>query len=310
MRVVFSCSWSNAPEWLARLQALAPEFTFVPAERLDDPASIEAAVVWRPPADLFERLPNLRWIFVLGAGVDDLLTSPEMRLPDVPIVRTVDPVMTERMATYVLAAILYWQRDLHDYAAHQREGRWAQHGNREPAEVTVGIMGLGAMGRAAADLLRRVGYDVAGWSRSPKDVAGVACFAGEDGLAAFLARTEFLVCLLPLTGATRGILGARTFAALPDHAVIINAGRGGHVVEADLLAALDAGRLRGAVLDVFATEPLPARHPFWRHPRILVTPHVASLSHPDTGAALAVEALRIVRAGGTPPHVVDRARGY
>jgi glyoxylate/hydroxypyruvate reductase len=230
-----------------------------------------------------------------------------MTPPQAPVVRLVDPVMNERMASYVLAAVLYHQRQLGRYREQQRAGVWRQVAHRGAADVRVGIMGLGPMGRTSAELLRRIGYDVAGWSRQPRSIAGVRCFAGRDQFAEFLGRSDFLVCLLPLTPATSGILTRTTFDALPKGAVVINAARGDHLVEADLLAALDRGRLAGAVLDVVSVEPLPKHHPLWRHPDVLITPHVASLSNPSTGAAQIVATLRAVQAGEQPAHVVDPA---
>ena len=306
MRVVFYCPWANAATWLAELRAGAPELTFVAWPDLVEAAAIEAAVVWRPPAGMFRQLPNLRVICAMGAGVDYLF-GPGIEPPDVPIVRLVDPVMTERMASYVLAAILYHQRQLGRYREQQGRGVWRQSMPRDTSEVRVGVMGLGAMGRASAALLAAVGYDVAGWSRRPRSLAGVRCYAGRAQWQPFLARSDVLVCLLPLTPATRGILSWATFDALPDGAVVINVARGDHLIEADLIAALDAGRLAGAVLDVFSIEPLPAENPLWRHPKVLITPHVASLSNPATGAAQIVAALRAIRAGHTPANLVDRA---
>jgi len=306
MRVVFYCPWANAEAWLAELRALAPELTFVAWPDLDEAAAIEAAVVWRPPAGMLQQLPNLRVICVMGAGVDYLF-GPGIEPPAVPIVRLVDPVMTERMASYVLAAILYHQRQLGRYREQQAQGVWRQSTHKDTSEVRVGVMGLGAMGGASAALLAAVGYDVAGWTRRPRSLAGVRCYAGRARWRPFLARSDVLVCLLPLTPATRGILGRATFDALPDGAVVINVARGDHLVEADLIAALDAGRLAGAVLDVLPVEPLPADSPLWRHPKVLITPHVASLSNPATGAAQIVAALRAIRAGRTPANLVDRA---
>lgn len=305
MRVVFHCPWANADTWLAELRTGAPELCFVVWPEIGDPASIEAAVVWRPPADLFDRLTRLRTICAMGAGVDYLF-GPGIDPPDVPIVRLVDPVMTERMASWVLAAVLDHHRDLGRYREQQREGVWRQIAHKDTAAVRVGILGLGPMGRASARLLAQVGYDVGGWSRQPRSIPGVRCFAGQDQLARLLARTDVLVCLLPLTPATRGMLDRTTFDALPAGAVVINAARGEHLVETDLLAALDRGQLAGAVLDVFSVEPLPAAHPFWHHPKVLITPHVASLSNPTTGAAQIIAALRHIRAGKTPLNVVAR----
>jgi glyoxylate/hydroxypyruvate reductase A len=306
MRVAFHCPWPNADDWLDQLRACGPEFAFAPWPDLDHREAIEAAVVWRPPAGMFERLPNLRLICAMGAGVDYLF-DPGIDPPDVPIVRLVDPVMSARMAGYVLAATLYHQRQLGLYREQQRAAVWRQAMHRDTAEVRVGVMGLGAMGRASAELLAAVGYDVAGWSRRPRSLPEVQCYAGSDQWPRFLARSDVLVCLLPLTPATRGILDRKTFDALPDGAVVINAARGDHLIEADLIHALDHGHLAGAALDVFSIEPLPADHPLWRHPKVLITPHVASLSNPATGAAQIVAALRALRAGAMLANLVDPA---
>jgi glyoxylate/hydroxypyruvate reductase A len=306
VQVAFHCPWPNAATWLAALRTGGPEFTFMPWPEIGGPDAIEAAVVWRPPAAMLEQLPNLRVICAMGAGVDYLF-GPDATPPNVPVVRLVDPVMSERMASYVLAAVLYYQRQLGRYREQQRERVWRQMMHADTADVRIGIMGLGPMGRASAKLLKRVGYDVAGWSRRRRSIAGVRCFAGRAEFDAFLGRSDFLVCLLPLTPATRGILRRATFDALPEGAVLINAARGDHVIEADLLTALDAGRLAGAVLDVFSVEPLPEDHPLWRHPNVLITPHIASLSNPATGAAQIVTTLRAVQAGERPAHVVDPA---
>jgi glyoxylate/hydroxypyruvate reductase len=306
MRVVFYCPWANADVWLAELRACAPEFTFLSWADLEMFEAIEAAVVWRPPAGMLGRLPNLRVICAMGAGVDYLFGSGE-RPPEAPIVRLVDPVMTERMAGYVLAAILHQQRQLGCYREQQEQGVWRPLPHRDTSEVRVGVMGLGAMGRPCAELLAKVGYDVAGWSRERKSMPGVRCYAGRHEFAEFIARSDVLVCLLPLTPATRGILNRATFDLLPEGALVINAARGDHLIEADLIAALGAGRLAGAVLDVFGVEPLPQGHPLWRHPKVLITPHVASLSNPTTGAAQIVTALREVHAGRVPANLVDPA---
>ena len=306
MQVALHCPWPNAEVWLAALRASGPELTFVPWPEVAEREAIEAAVVWRPPPGMLQRLPNLRVICAMGAGVDYLF-GPGMTPPDAPVVRLVDPVMSERMASYVLAAVLHHQRQLGRYREQQRERLWRPMKQPDTADVRIGVMGLGPMGRASAELLARVGYEVAAWSRRPRSIAGVRCVAGGHAFAGFLGRSEFLVCLLPLTPATRGILNRATFDALPKGAVVINAARGDHLIEADLLAALNDGRLAGAVLDVFSVEPLPEDHPLWRHPNVLITPHVASLSNPTTGAAHIVATLRAVRTGERPAHLVDPA---
>ena len=306
MRVLFYAPWPNADVWLMELRRAGPELELVEWPGPGEPASIEAAVVWRPPTELFEGLSGLRCICVLGAGVDHLFTLGDA-LPQVPVIRLVDPLMAERMASYVLAVVLGHQRQLDLYRRQQEKRLWLRHAHRDIGRTRVGIMGLGAMGRATALLLARVGYDVAGWSRRARSIEGVRCMAGAEDWHPFLARSDVLVCLLPLTASTRGILDRGVFDRLPEGALLVNTARGEHLVEADLIAALDAGGLGGAILDVFAEEPLPPEHGLWRHPKVVVTPHVASLSEPGSGAGRIVEALRAVRSGRTPSHLVDRA---
>jgi glyoxylate/hydroxypyruvate reductase A len=309
MEVLVDLPWSNAADWLAELRRQGEGIAFRAWPEVPAPGRIEAALVWAPDPALFEGLDRLRAIIVPGAGVDQLWRAAP-GLPDVPVVRLVDPVMAARMAQYLLAMVLDHHRQLDRYRTQQAAAFWQRYQHPDPADIQVGLLGLGSMGQAAAGLLQAVGYRIAGWSRTPKRLDGVRCFAGPKGLPALLADSRVLACLLPLTPATRGILNAATFAALPWGAMLVNLGRGGHLVEADLLAALDAGQLGRAVLDVFADEPLPAASPLWRHPRITVTPHIASLSNPRTGAAAIVAALRRLQAGLPPTHPVDRARGY
>ncbi|HSK39501.1 MAG TPA: glyoxylate/hydroxypyruvate reductase A, partial [Arenibaculum sp.] len=216
----------------------------------------------------------------------------------------------EGMAEYVALQVLYWHRNAHAYRTQQQQAQWRPLPEKLAGERKVGILGLGELGSAAAGTLRSLGFDVAGWSRSPRSLAGTTCLHGAAGFDDLLARSEILVCLLPLTPGTNGILNARTFAVLPRGAVIVNAARGAHVVESDLLAALDSGRIAGASLDVFAEEPLPPGHPFWTHPSVVVTPHVAAQTHARTAAASVVEQIRRHRAGLPLSNLVDRTRGY
>ena len=306
MRVLFHAPWPNADVWLAELRRAGPELELVLWPDVGDPAIIDAAVVWQPPPELFRDLSSLRCICVLGAGVDHLLALGDA-VPPVPVVRLVDPLMAERMAGYVLAVVLHHQRQLGLYRRQQEARVWQRHLHPDTAATRVGILGLGAMGRATALLLAKVGYDVAGWSRSARSIAGIRCMAGAGERDAFLARSDVLVCLLPLTASTRGILDRQLLERLPEGALLINAARGEHLNEANLIAALDSGRLGGAVLDVLAEEPPPPDHAFWHHPKVLMTPHVASLSDPVGGAARMVEALRAVRDGRAPADLVDRA---
>lgn len=270
---------------------------------------IEYALVWLPkPGDL-RRYPNLKVIFNLGAGVDKLLA--DKTLPEhVPIVRLVDPGLTAGMSEYVLLHALRYHRSLPELEAQQHRREWRQRLYPLAKHRKIGIMGLGVLGADAAAKLRALDFDVAGWSQSPKSLPGVTSFHGTDGLAPFLARSEILVCLLPLTAETRGILDARLFARLPKGAFLINAARGQHLVDADLLAALESGQIAHATLDVFHTEPLPTDHPFWSHPKVTVTPHVASLTQPETAIPVVLDGIRRHKAGLPIPNTVDLKRGY
>ncbi|WGF90672.1 2-hydroxyacid dehydrogenase [Marinivivus vitaminiproducens] len=295
-------------EWSSLLRDALPD---VDVRLLDDPGpagDVDMALVWRPPAGALRRFPNLRVIFSLGAGVDGILS--DATLPDVPLVRLIDAELTRGMTEYVLAAVLRHHRHFDVYGRQQAEGVWRFHRPPLRSACRVGILGLGELGRDAALVLRDFGFAVAGWSRGAKDLPGIACYDGADGLGAFLARTDILVCLLPLTPGTAGILDKTLFAALPEGAAVINVARGGHLVDGDLIAALDEGHLSGATLDVFHEEPLPEAHPFWRHPKILITPHAASYTVPQSAVAHIAANIRRLRAGEPLVGVVDRERGY
>jgi len=314
MTILLSTGTWPAEDWEVPLARLAPDRRVVVAGRDDfDPAEVRHALVWKPPAGLLAGLPNLAAVFSLGAGVDHILTDPA--LPDVPIARIVDPDLTMRMTEWVVLQVLFHHRQGFAYARQQRERRWAEVRQPAAAEVRVGVMGLGVLGRDAAAVIARLGFDTAGWSRRPQDLRGVSCFHGRDGFDAFLARTDILVSLLPLTDETRGLIDRRLLAKLRRDgplggAVLINAGRGGQQVEADILAALGDGTLAGASLDVFETEPLPEASPLWSHPKVVVTPHVAAVSDANALARLILRQIERVEAGLPPAHLVDRARGY
>jgi glyoxylate/hydroxypyruvate reductase A len=295
--------------WRGYIEAYDPAIDFRVWPETGPVEEIDYALAWMPqPGDL-ARYPNLKAIFWLGAGVDRLLTD-ETLPRRVPIVRLVDPGLTAGMTEYVLLHVLRYHRRLPEQEAQQRERSWRKLSCPLAKDRRVGIMGLGVLGTDVARRLVDLGFDVAGWSGSPKRLAAVASFHGDAQLAPFLGRTEILVCLLPLTPATAGIINARTLAALPRGATVINAARGGHVADAELIAALDGGHIAHATLDVFTTEPLPVEHPFWRHPRITVTPHVASLTISETASQVVIEGLRAMRDGRTPANVVDPAKGY
>ncbi|HYE51733.1 MAG TPA: glyoxylate/hydroxypyruvate reductase A [Azospirillaceae bacterium] len=309
MTLLFVSAHDNADPWIAELTRQVPGLTVWRWPDMPDPAAVRYALVWKPPPGLLATLPNLEVVFSLGAGVDALLKDPT--LPRVPLVRMVEPGLTEGMTEYVCLHVLRWHRDAPLFERQQREKVWHQPVHQSLArERRVGILGLGVLGSDAAAALTALRFDVAGWSRTRKELPGVTCFHGQDQLPDFLARTEILVCLLPLTPDTAGILNARLFAGLPRGAVVINAARGQHMVERDLLDALESGHIAGATLDVFQEEPLPPDHPFWTHPRVTVTPHVAAITQARTAVAQVVEGLRRARAGLPLQNLVDRDLGY
>jgi glyoxylate/hydroxypyruvate reductase len=311
MTLLFISGFDRADWWRDALQKASPGLEVRIWPDTGEPADIDYALAWKPRPGVLASLPNLKAIFSLGAGVDHIFLDPD--LPDgVPVTRIVDADLTAGMSEYVLLHTLRYHRNQPAFERQQREHVWDMRMAelRQARETRVGILGLGELGQDAAGKLVALGFDVAGWSRTAKNFPGVTCFAGAAGLPAMLARTDILVCLLPLTPATRGILNADTFAAMPRGSFLINAGRGGHLVEDDLVPALDAGQLAGATLDVFATEPLPAEHPFWDHPAITISPHNASVTDPRSVAAQVAENIRRQRAGEPLLNLVDRDAGY
>ena len=284
--------------WRSALCAAMPEAQWLDIEQARrHSAEVSAAVVANPQPGSLRGWPNLRLIQSLWAGVDRLLDDATLPA-GVPIARMVDPEMTAAMAQTALWAVLSLHRGFFDYAQRQHQGVWLQHAQRRADEVCVLVLGRGQMGGAAAARLAQLGYAVQGWSRS------------SGGLEALLAQSEIVVNLLPLTATTRGLLDARFFAALPRGAALVSLGRGAHLVDADLLSALNSGQLRHAVLDVFNREPLPPAHAFWQHPAVTVLPHAAALTDPRSAAAVAVANLRALRDGAALAHLVDRAKGY
>jgi glyoxylate/hydroxypyruvate reductase A len=278
-----------------------------------DPAEVHYAAVWKPVPGELAAFPNLRAIFNLGAGVDALIA--DKTLPEVPLVRVVVDDLTDRMAEYVVLHVLMHHRQELYLRESQRVRRWAPKYQWPASAISVGMMGFGTLGANAAEILKRIGFRVAAWSRSEKRIEGVECFHGEAGLEAFLLRTDILVCLLPLTAGTRHILNRNVFAKLNRTSpmggpVLINAGRGGLQNEADLLACLDDGTLDAASLDVFSQEPLPADSPFWSHPKVVLTPHNAADTDPDEISKYVARQIERFEAGGKLENVVDRKRGY
>ena len=278
-----------------------------------DPAEVHYAAVWKPHPGELAAFPNLRVIFNLGAGVDALMADKS--LPDVPLVRVAVSDLTQRMTEYVVLHVLMHHRQELYLRDSQREKRWAPKTQWAAGAITVGIMGLGTLGADAAEVLRRIGFRVVGWSRSPKQIDGVECFHGEPHLKPFLRQTDILVCLLPLTPQTRHVLNRGLFAKLNRSSpmgapVLINAGRGGLQNEADILQCLDDGTLGAASLDVYATEPLPPESPFWSHPKVVLTPHNAADTDADEISKYVAQQIERFEAGGALENIVDRKRGY
>jgi glyoxylate/hydroxypyruvate reductase len=315
MALLVACS-SRADQFAAHIRALNASLDVRVAPELGRIEDIDTALVWQPPPGLLRTLPNLGLIISVGAGVDALLE--DQTLPNVPLVRFVDPDLTGRMAEYIALNVLWHHRRMAEYGELQAGREWKYLPEAAAHDVRVGIMGLGVLGTAAARALQPFGYRLRGWSSSRKTLDGVASYSGAGGLDAFLAETDILAVLLPLTPDTRGILNRGLLARLSlsgrspllPGPVLINAGRGGLQRDADILTALEAGELYAASLDVFEQEPLPAASPLWTHPRVVITPHNAAESTP---AAIAVYTLRQMRAhlAGEPlENLVDRARGY
>ncbi|MEO7248578.1 MAG: glyoxylate/hydroxypyruvate reductase A [Novosphingobium sp.] len=299
---------ARGQDWQKVFAAEMPEIDFRCWPDLGDAEEIRHLVAWKLTDELLTALPNLEVLFSIGAGIDQLAAD---RLPKhLRIVRMIEPGITQTMADYVSMAVLALHRDLPFYIAEQRAGRWSERATLLTSERRVGVMGLGELGRAALAALAPHGFRLSGWSRTTQQIGGVACFNGATGFDAFLGQCDILVCLLPLTDDTRGILCRNTFAKLPKGARLINVARGGHLVQSDLLAALDSGQLEAAILDVTDPEPLPDGHPFYRHPAIFLTPHISGVTRKETAVHVLIDNLRRELAGQPLLGEVDRTRGY
>ena len=308
MSVLYKSDVARGRSWARIFAEQAPDIEFHVWPETGDLAAVEYLIAWQPPPGLLATLPNLRVLFSSGAGVDhlDLSAVP----PHVPVVRMVEPGIVNGMIEYVTMSVLALHRNLIDYVRAQAAGAW-QAIEVDPASArSVGVMGLGVLGQAVLERLGSFGYARYGWNRSPKMISGVTCYSGEQTLEPFLGHCDILVCLLPLTESTRGVLNRRLFAALPRGASLINVARGGHLDQQALLEALDSGQLSAAILDVCEPEPLPPLHPFWTHPRILLTPHIASMTQPETAALVLLENIRRHRRGEPLRDVIDRCKGY
>jgi glyoxylate/hydroxypyruvate reductase len=300
----------DAPEpWRVALGQALPSMPFRIWPAVGDPGQVRYALVWKPPAGMLKTLPGLKAILSLGAGIDHLLLDPQLPR-NVPVVRMVDAGYADQMSEYALYGVLHFHRRMGEYREQQARAQWQPLDAVPVAQRCVGVLGAGVLGGDFIRKLGPLGFRVRVWTRTPKALAGVESFSGREGLAPFLAGTQILVNFLPLTQETRGLLNASTLAGLPRGACIVNIARGAHVVEADLLAALDAGHIGGALLDVFAQEPLPSEHAFWRHPRVVVTPHIAGQAIAELMVTQVVENIRRVERGEPPHGLVDLARGY
>ncbi len=306
MRISFCCTGTKAAPWLDGLRAALPDAQV--DEWQPGAAQADHAVVWSPPQRFIDEQPRLKGIFNIGAGVDALLG---LRLPpEARVVRIDDGGMAVQMAEFVCHALIRHFRELDGYEADVGERKWSYRKPRSRAEYPVGIMGLGVLGERVARAVAQFDFPVVGWSRSPRSLPGVRCFAGPAQLRGFLAATRVLVCLLPLTPETQDILNAENLSRLMPGGYVINVARGAHLVDDDLIALLDRGHLAGAALDVFRTEPLPPEHPFWRHPKITITPHTSARTLREESIAQIVGKILALERGEPIAGVVDLQRGY
>jgi glyoxylate/hydroxypyruvate reductase A len=315
MKIYFHGEGHRPEPWLSALREALAEAGIAAEVALWTPGAPpgDYALVWAPPQRLLDEQTGLKALFNLGAGVDAIL---QLRLPaGLRLVRLDDAGMSAQMAEYVLHALVRHFREFDAYEADTRQGRWSFRRPRARQDCPVGILGLGVLGQRVARAVQGLDFPVRGWSRSPRHaddlgLTGLQCYAGREGLPAFLAASKVLVCLLPLTAETQGILNRVTLSQLMPGGYLINVARGGHLVEEDLIPLIDSGQLAGATLDVFRQEPLPAGHPFWTHPKITVTPHTAARTLRDGSVAQIVGKIARLERGEAVAGVVDPARGY
>ena len=300
---------TKTTSWVKYLSKLDPDIDIRIWPETGDADDIEFALSWKHPHGEFKRYKNLKCIASLGAGVDHLLADPDLPA-GIPIPRVVEHSMAQSMSEYVILAALNHCRQFETYRSDQSQKIWKPRIPLLATDKRVGIMGLGQLGKDAAGKMHALGFPVSGWSRTPQNIEGVDCLAGSDALGVFLSQSRILICMLPLTPQTRGILNLQNFNRLPAGAYLINVARGEHLIESDLLSAIDSGHLSGACLDVFNEEPLPPDHPFWEHPKIIVTPHISSITYSKSVAPQIMDNYRRSRTGKALLHVVDPNRGY
>jgi len=309
LAILFYCPWDNSDQWLAALQSALPEDDFRVWPDVGNREDVDFAMVWNIQPGILAGFPNLLAIASLGAGVDALVNDPDLPR-GIPITRLVDPLMADRMAEYVCATVLQHHLGLDIYGHQQHRQRWQRHPTTDARDRTVALLGLGQMGQRCAQHLGALDFNLLGWSRSAREIAGMRCSHGHEALRDVLRQTDIAVLLLPLTDQTENLMDGAAFNAMPKGGYLINCARGECVVEADLLAALDSGQLGGATLDAFRDEPLAADSPLWRHPKVRITPHIASLSAAETAAPILAEQVHRARAGQAIANQVDIADGY
>ena len=308
MHIVYKSDPARGARWQAWLAQHAPDIQLYIWPEIGDADQVEVLIAWQPPDNVLTTFPHLKVLMSVGAGADqfDFNALP----PELPVVRMIEPGLTQGMVEYVTFAVLGLHRDMPRYLQQQRAQQWQAHTSRTASQRRVGVMGLGELGQASLRQLVSLGFDCAGWSRTPRQIDGVRCWHGSDRLADFLARSDILVCLLPLTPETRGLLNAGLFARLPVGAALVHAGRGPQLNADHLLAALESGQLSAAVIDVTDPEPLPVGHPFWHHPAIWLTPHIASQTQTHSAVAALLENLRRHQRGEPMIGIIDRNQGY
>ncbi|MGZ8289564.1 MAG: 2-hydroxyacid dehydrogenase [Telluria sp.] len=309
MRILLHRADGVTEPWVSDFAALLPEAEVVVWQEGATIAPCDYAVLWMPPAGLLADLAHVKAIFLTGAGADAILKYGD-ELPPVPIIRLGDAGMAVQMAEYVAYAVLRYFRRFDDYEKQARRGVWAQLPQYRKEDFSVGIMGLGVLGTRTIGALKEFGFPLRGWSRTPKELEGVECFSGADGLDEFLRGTRVLVSMLPLTPETSNLLDRANLSKLQEGAFLINVARGAHVAEPDLLTLIRSGHIAGATLDVFRNEPLPAPHPFWDEQRITITPHISALTIRLDSIRQMVGKIRTLEQGGQVADVVDRIRGY
>lgn len=308
MALLYKADPVRGERWKALFAEHAPDIEFRIWPDIGNPEDIEYLAAWLAPDDLEQTLPNLKVLFALSAGVDqlDLGRIP----PTLPLVRLLDPGISQGMSEYACFAVLGLHRDMLRYRQQQLLGQWQAHRLVPAAKRRIGVMGLGLQAQHILSSLKPFGFALSGWARSQHHIEGVSCHAGVEQLPAFLAQCDILLCALPLTGQTQGMLNRALFEQLPPGAALINMGRGGHLVEQDLLDALDSGQLSAAVLDVLQQEPADPQHPFWKHPNILLTPHIAAMTQPESAFPNLLENIRRFARGEPMQGLVDRQQGY